>query len=90
MTDVGNDSEADGGQLRERLTAKPLQMPDSDSAKLKVLELNEQEDRKDEHEKKTYGRTPDGTGKCLPVQIMNSVVETSTWKSPPALPVPTC
>jgi phosphatidylethanolamine N-methyltransferase len=62
MTDLGNGPEADGSQLRERPTAKPLHMHDSDSAKQKVLELNEQEDRKDEREKKTYGRTPDGTG----------------------------
>jgi phosphatidylethanolamine N-methyltransferase len=63
MTDVGNGQKADGSQLRERPTAKPLHMHDSESAKQKVLELNEQEDRKDEREKKTYGRTPDGTGK---------------------------
>lgn len=63
MTDIGNGPRADSSQLRERPTAKPLHMHDSDSAKQKVLELNEQEDSKDEREKKTYGRTPDGTGK---------------------------
>ena len=63
MTDIGNGPRADSSQLRERPKAKPLHMHDSDSAKQKVLELNEQEDSKDEREKKTYGRTPDGTGK---------------------------
>lgn len=63
MTDVGNVSGADGSQLRDRSSAKPMHMRDSDAAKQKVLELNEQEDAKSEREKKTYGRTPDGTGK---------------------------
>lgn len=70
MTDVGNVPEADGSQLRERPSAKPLQMHDSDAAKQKVLELNEQEDSKSEREKKTYGRTPNGTGKYRPCQSM--------------------
>lgn len=64
MTDVGNDSKADASQLRERPTAKPLHLRDPELAKQKVFELNEQEDRKSEQEKKTYGRTQDGTGKC--------------------------
>lgn len=63
MANSGNVLEADGSQLRERPSAKPMHMPDSDAAKQKVLELNEQEDSKSEREKKTYGRTPDGTGK---------------------------
>lgn len=63
MTDVGNGLKADGSQLRERPSAKPMHMQDSEAAKQKVLELNEQEDSKSEREKKTYGRTPDGTGK---------------------------
>jgi phosphatidylethanolamine N-methyltransferase len=62
-----NGSEADGSQLRERLSAKPLHLHNSDEARKKVLELNEEEekDNKDEGSKKTYGRTPDGTGKCM-------------------------
>lgn len=63
MTDVGNGQKAKSSHLRERPTAKPLHMHDADLAKQKVLELNEQEDSKDEREKRTYGRTPDGTGK---------------------------
>jgi len=66
MTDVGNVPGADGSQLRERPSAKPMHMRDPDAAKQKVLELNEQEDAKGEREKKTYGRTPDGTGKYQP------------------------
>lgn len=63
MTEVGNGLKADGSQLRERPSAKPMHMQDAEAAKQKVLELNEQEDGKSEREKKTYGRTPDGTGK---------------------------
>lgn len=63
MANIGIVPGADGTQLRERPSAKPLHMRDSDAAKQKVLELNEQEDSKNERDKKTYGRTPDGTGK---------------------------
>jgi phosphatidylethanolamine N-methyltransferase len=64
MADVGNGSQADGSLLRERPSAKPLHLHNSDSAKEKVLALNEQEDRdhKGNGGKRTYGRTPDGTG----------------------------
>ena len=65
MADVGNDSRADGSQLRERPSAKPLHLNNSDDAKQKVLELNDQEDKhhkNDDSKKRTYGRTPDGTG----------------------------
>lgn len=77
MTDVGNGLEADGSQLRERPTAKPLHMHDAESAKQKVLELNEQEDSKGEREKKTYGRTPDGTGKYWPLLRVKADVNLS-------------
>lgn len=63
MTEVGNGLEAEGSQLRERPSVKPMHMQDAEAAKQKVLELNEKEDSKSEREKKTYGRTPDGTGK---------------------------
>ena len=63
MTNIGSALEADGSQLRERPSAKPLHLHDPDAAKQKVLQLNELEDGKSEREKKTYGRTPDGTGK---------------------------
>lgn len=66
MTDVDTVPGADGSQLRERPSVKPMRMRDSDAAKQKVLELNEQEDSKGEREKKTYGRTPGGTGKYRP------------------------
>ena len=64
MTDVGDGSQADGSQLRERPSVKPLHLHKSDDVKRKVLELNDQEDRdsKDDKDKRTYGRTPDGTG----------------------------
>lgn len=68
MTDVGEGSRADGSQLRERPSAKPLHLQKSDDAKQKVLALNDQEDRdhKDDDKKRTYGRTPDGTGTSTP------------------------
>jgi hypothetical protein len=51
-------------QLRERLSSNSGQAKATQSAKEKVLELNGKEaERGDEKkEKKTYGRTPDGTG----------------------------
>jgi len=66
MTNIGSALEADSSQLRERPSAKPLHMHDPDAAKQKVLQLNELEDGKSEREKKTYGRTPDGTVFIVP------------------------
>jgi phosphatidylethanolamine N-methyltransferase len=51
--------------LRERTSEKPQQLDTADEARQRVLELNEREDSKDDKEKRTYGRTPDGTGKCF-------------------------
>lgn len=64
MADVSNGSSADDSQLRERPSAKPLHLNNADDAKQKVLELNDHEDKnhKDDSKKRTYGRTPDGTG----------------------------
>ena len=66
MADVGPGPGTEAnGSLHERLSAKPSQLHNADSAKEKVLALNAQEDRdhKDDHgTKRTYGRTPDGTG----------------------------
>lgn len=49
---------------RQRPSAKPLHLNNSDDARQKVLQLNEEEDKehRDGGEKRTYGRTPDGTG----------------------------
>lgn len=44
--------------LRERVPSTPL----TDEASKKVRELNDQEAGKLEQDRKTYGRTPDGTG----------------------------
>lgn len=57
--------------LRERPSAKPQQLENADDARQRVLELNEQEDSKDDKDKRTYGRTPDGTGKYLAHVISN-------------------
>jgi phosphatidylethanolamine N-methyltransferase len=57
----------DEGQLRERLAPQSASQNGRkpQTARERVLELNEEEELKDEKEKRTYGRTPDGTGKLL-------------------------
>lgn len=62
---------ADGSQLRERPSAKPLHLRSAEEAKERVLELNQQEENasKDDSKKRTYGRTPDGTGMLLYAKI---------------------
>ncbi|KAF2703647.1 phosphatidylethanolamine N-methyltransferas-like protein [Pleomassaria siparia CBS 279.74] len=67
MDDVNGQYQAEDRRLWERPSAKPLlharqQSDDADVAKKRVLELNEQEDKRHEdgREKRTYGRTPAG------------------------------
>jgi hypothetical protein len=64
MADTGSSSTVRDSQLRERPTARPLHLENSDDARQKVIDLNEDEDKThiDDGEKRTYGRTPDGTG----------------------------
>lgn len=63
MADAIASTPIDGSNLRERPSAKPLHLHNSDDAKQKVLDLNEQEASKPEPgSQRTYGRTPDGTG----------------------------
>jgi phosphatidylethanolamine N-methyltransferase len=66
MADIDRHHQAEDSRLRERPSAKPLhaRQLSEDDAKQRVLALNEQEDRghEDGREKRTYGRTPDGTG----------------------------
>ncbi|KAF2727628.1 phosphatidylethanolamine N-methyltransferas-like protein [Polyplosphaeria fusca] len=59
---------ADENRPRERPSAKPLHLHSSSDARQKVLQLNEQEDgqAKSGKEKRTYGRTPDGTVFIVP------------------------
>lgn len=57
--------------LRERLPSQPeapIKAANADSAQDAVKILNEQEasEEKDEKDKKTFGRTPDGTGAYNP------------------------
>ncbi|PSN62282.1 phosphatidylethanolamine N-methyltransferas-like protein [Corynespora cassiicola Philippines] len=68
VADHHHDAPADGSRLRERPSARPLHLHNSDDAKQRVLELNEQEDKvhADGREKRTYGRTPDGTVFIVP------------------------
>lgn len=49
--------------LRERASAKPQHIDNAEDARQRVLQLNEEEESKQEKDKRTYGRTPDGTGK---------------------------
>ncbi|KAF1955817.1 phosphatidylethanolamine N-methyltransferas-like protein [Byssothecium circinans] len=58
----------DDSQLRERPSAKPLHLHNPDDARQKVLELNDDrgKERKDAADKRTYGRTPDGTVFIVP------------------------
>lgn len=70
MADMAN---ADSGQMRERPSAKLVHLNKSDDAKQKVLELNEQQERdhQNDNQKRTYGRTPDGTGMYACTHISN-------------------
>src|SRR4051794_39740795 len=64
MADVGGDTKTEGSRLRER-APKPLHLDNAQNAKEKVLQLNSAEESKVKNEKdrRTYGRTPDGTGR---------------------------
>jgi phosphatidylethanolamine N-methyltransferase len=65
MADTHGSDNAEGRRLRERPSAKPLHLNNSDDARQKVLKLNEEEDKghgAGDGQKRTYGRTPDGTG----------------------------
>lgn len=63
MTSTGVDSTG-GPQLRDRLTGQPdlsRKASSTESAKRTVKELNKAQESEAEKERKTYGRTPDGT-----------------------------
>lgn len=67
MSEPGGTSGVDASSLRERLPRNPDTPQKAESvetAQHAVQQLNEQEQKedKDEAEKKTFGRTPDGTG----------------------------
>lgn len=64
---IDKNNAATDNELRQRLPqhpAKPQQANTVDEARKAVVELNAAEERadKDESEKRTYGRTADGTG----------------------------
>ena len=69
MADAETQVNAEGSRRRDLPSAKPLHLHNSDDARQKVLELNEEEDkgRDNGRQKRTYGRTPDGTGMYLTV-----------------------
>jgi phosphatidylethanolamine N-methyltransferase len=66
MADTDRDHQAEDSRLRIRQSAQPLhaRQASEEDAKQRVLALNEREDKEHEdgREKRTYGRTPDGTG----------------------------
>jgi phosphatidylethanolamine N-methyltransferase len=74
MTDAAQSLGVDASGLRERLTQQsdaPQKASSSETAHETVRALNEQEAKgdKDEKDRKTFGRTPDGTGEyfqCSP------------------------
>jgi len=57
---------ADCSQVRERSSAQPLHSNNAGDAKQKVLEWNDQEDKDHHNNKRTYGRTPNGTVFIVP------------------------
>lgn len=67
MTSTGHDGTMGADGLRARLPhdpASPQQATSSESAQAAVKKLNDEEEKtnKADHEKRTYGRTPDGKG----------------------------
>lgn len=67
MSSTGLEDTNGSAGLRERLPndpSKPQQASSVESAKTAVKAMNDKEDAtgKSEEEKRTYGRTPDGTG----------------------------
>ena len=61
---MSSDLEEDREGLRQR--NKPIKAPTKEDARQTVLQLNALEEDKDvkEADKKTFGRTPDGTGEA--------------------------
>jgi phosphatidylethanolamine N-methyltransferase len=64
---------SEGSRQRGRPTEKPLHLDNADDARQRVLQLNDDEDKDHSNggEKRTYGRTPDGTGRSPPVNTSN-------------------
>jgi phosphatidylethanolamine N-methyltransferase len=59
---------SEGSRQRGRPTEKPLHLDNADDARQRVLQLNDDEDKDHSNggEKRTYGRTPDGTVFIVP------------------------
>lgn len=67
MTDLNPNGTPNGSELRQRLPndpAIPRQAESLENARETVMSMNTAEEKADKNEKdkKTYGRTPDGTG----------------------------
>lgn len=67
MTDTAHVAGVGTGELRERAVpnaSKPGHAENTDDARETVMKLNEAEEKtgKDDAHRRTYGRTPDGTG----------------------------
>lgn len=68
MSEASGTVGVDASGLRERLPQQPHAPQKAENVKTAqdaVRQLNEQEAGKDEKDKRTYGRTPDGTGEYL-------------------------
>lgn len=79
MSETSGTAGVDAGGLRERLSQKadaPQKAETVDAAQDAVRQLNDQEasQDKDEKDKRTYGRTPDGTGEyCCTLNLLASL-----------------
>lgn len=65
MSEASGTAGVDASGLRERLPQQPdapQKAASVETAQDAVRQLNQQEADKDEKDKRTYGRTPDGTG----------------------------
>ena len=88
-TGIHDPAPASAGELRDRLPQKPeqpQQASTTDEAQKTVKGLNDQESTKLDKDKRTYGRTPDGTGASLlsPTPIHRAIA-TATLSTPIAV-----
>lgn len=86
MTDSNDAAGVDANGLRERLPNKPeapQKAQSVETAQEAVRALNEQEQAgdKDEKDRKTYGRTPDGTGEYFQCSPRHGVERASVVSS---------
>jgi len=81
MSSTARDDNVDATEVRQRLAQQPAipQQAVEADAKQTVSDLNatEEHSTKAEDKKRTYGRTPDGTGRHLDIDVRNSLGRSS-------------